>query len=206
MRGGRPTTVRVTPSVHPGRGALGKDVVVRSDPIRMSEPDPGWAISFERERQLLTPVLEQWLVVPIEHMGSTAVPGLIAKPIIDMVAVVSDISAVAQAFGPLREIGWVFAPEPGMDLQGTLEFCTPSVEWRTHHLHVVGLSNPDWRRWLAFRDYLRSHPEVADEYGRLKTTLADLHGSDPNQRDAYRSGKSAWIRTTTATALSADNG
>jgi GrpB-like predicted nucleotidyltransferase (UPF0157 family) len=68
------------------------------------------------------------------------------------------------------------------------------------------LSNPDWRRWLAFRNYLRAHPEVADEYGRLKTALADLYGSDPNQRDAYRSGKSDWIRMTTARALSADTG
>jgi GrpB-like predicted nucleotidyltransferase (UPF0157 family)/diadenosine tetraphosphate (Ap4A) HIT family hydrolase len=182
---------------HPARHTLGasvtraiyKDVAVRSDPIRMSEPDPGWAISFERERQLLTPVLEQWLVVPIEHMGSTAVPGLIAKPIIDMVAVVSDINAVGQALGPLREIGWVVAPEPGMDLQRRLESCTPSVEWRTHHLHVVESSNPDWRRWLAFRDYLRAHPEVADEYGRLKTTLANLHGSDGTS--ATRTGQAS---------------
>jgi GrpB-like predicted nucleotidyltransferase (UPF0157 family) len=91
---------------------------VRIDPIRLSEPDPDWAISFERERQLLTPELEPWLVVPIEHMGSTRVPDLIAKPIVDMVAVVSEIDAVGEAFGPLRDIGWVFAPEPGLDLEG----------------------------------------------------------------------------------------
>jgi GrpB-like predicted nucleotidyltransferase (UPF0157 family) len=76
------------------------------------------------------------------------------------------------------------------------------VELRTRHLHVVERSSLGWRGWLAFRNYLRTHPEVAGEYGDLKTRLANERGGDPNQRDAYRAGKADWIRSVTQRALS----
>ena len=100
--------------------------------------DPRWVVSFAKEASRLTPVLQPWLVRPIEHVGSTSVPGLIAKPIIDMVAVVADIEAVENAIEPLAQIGWVSAPEPTDVLSREMSFCTPSVELRSHHLHVVG--------------------------------------------------------------------
>jgi len=168
----------------------------------MCPSDPAWAASFESERRRLTPVLEPLLVRPLEHIGSTAVPGLVAKPIIDIVAVVGDIDLAATAQDPLREIGWVAAPEPEDALEHKLSFCTPSVELRTHHLHVVEHSSPRWRGWLAFRDFLRAHPEAAQDYGVLKTRLADENGADPNQRDVYRAGKDDWIRAITTRALS----
>lgn len=183
-------------------GSLSKTVDVRMDPIQMYAPDPAWAASFECERARLTPALTPWLVQPLEHIGSTAVPGLVAKPIIDIAVVVSDIDSAAAMEDPLREIGWVAAAEPADGQERKLSFCTPSVELRTHHLHVVEHSSSRWRGWLAFRDYLRAHPEAAEEYGALKTRLAEENGGDPNQRDVYRAGKAEWIRIATTRALS----
>lgn len=164
--------------------------------------DPDWATSFEYQRARLTPRLDAWLAQPLEHIGSTAVPGLVAKPIIDVLAVVEDAKNTAAAEGPLQEIGWLAAPEPGDNQDRKLSFCTPSVELRTHHLYIVERASLGWRGWLAFRNYLRTHPELVRESGELKTRLANEHGADPNQRDAYRAGKADWIRSVTATALS----
>jgi GrpB-like predicted nucleotidyltransferase (UPF0157 family) len=177
---------------------------MRRDPIRMLPYDPGWAVNFEHERARLAPVLGPWLVQPLEHIGSTAVPGLVAKPIIDMLGVVDDIEAAGAAVATLREVGWVSAPEPGDEAERKLSFCLPSVELRTHHLHVVERASAGWRGWLAFRNYLRTRPALACEYGELKTRLAEEYGADPNQRDAYRAGKATWVASITTRALSAD--
>jgi GrpB-like predicted nucleotidyltransferase (UPF0157 family) len=88
--------------------------------------DPDWAIDFEPERIRLAPILQPFLVQPLEHMGSTSIPGLVAKPIIDMLAVVEDIALVVAMEGPLREIGWVLALEPADEVERRLSFCTPS--------------------------------------------------------------------------------
>ena len=80
-------------------------------------------------------------------------------------------------------------------------FCTPSIAKRTHHLHVVEETSPDWRGTLAFRDYLRTHPAVAAAYAAMKRDLAARHGSDPNERDDYRSGKAQFIAQITAVAM-----
>src|SRR5271169_7243663 len=154
--------------------------------------DQEWPASFVRERVRLEPLLQPYLVQPLEHIGSTSVPGLVAKPIIDMVAVVEDISPVIAEEGPLRKVGWVLAPEPTDEIEKRLSFCTPSRELRTHHLHIVEESFSGWRGWLAFRDYLRKNPAVAQEYGVLKTHLSLEHGSNPNERVRYRAGKDDW--------------
>lgn len=144
--------------------------------------------------------MKRWLVRRVEHIGSTAVPGLAAKPIIDMVAVVRDIDETRGAIDALREVGWLHAPEPSDAVNRRLSFCTPSLEWRTHHLHVVEETSAGWKGWLAFRDVLRVEPELAAEYGALKREMADRYGHDPNQRDEYRNGKAAFITHVTAQA------
>lgn len=178
---------------------------MRKDPIRMYPYNSDWASSFERERLRLTQILQPYLVQPLEHIGSTSVPGLVAKPIVDMLAVVEDTSPVASEEDSLRQIGWLLAPEPADDIERRLSFCTPSTELRTHHLHVVEVEFSGWRGWLAFRDYLRKNPDVAQEYGELKTQLSIKHGSNPNQRDQYRAGKADWVGTVTARALAGES-
>jgi GrpB-like predicted nucleotidyltransferase (UPF0157 family) len=176
-------------------------MTAREDPIRMVAHDPQWSMSYGEQQQRLSRVLAPWLVHPIEHIGSTSVPGLVAKPIIDLVAVVSDIDQIPIAVPALDGIAWIAAPEPTDAISREMSFCTPSVQRRTHHLHVVEEASSSWRDWIAFRDYLRAHRELADEYGALKTRLAAEHGADPNDRDAYRAGKAGWIRAVTDRAL-----
>lgn len=88
-----------------------------------------------------------------------------------------------------------------------MSFCTPSIEHRTHHLHVIEEVSPNWRGWIAFRDYLRVHTDTANEYASLTRLLAVAHGGDPNDRQRYRAGKAEFIREVTALALAeVDNG
>lgn len=174
---------------------------MRRDPILIVPYDPAWPEAFAAARDRIEPVLAPWLVRPVEHMGSTSVPGLPAKPIVDMLAVVRDIGDVPAAVSGLEAANWVPAPEPGDEAERRLSFCSPTVANRTHHLHVVEERLPDWPSWLAFRDYLRSHPGLAGAYAALKRELAAWHGADPNQRDAYRQGKAAFIREVTFIAL-----
>jgi len=169
---------------------------MRRDEIRVVPYDPSWPASFEAHRVPLERALAPALVLPIAHIGSTAVPGLGAKPIIDMLAVVVDIGLVDQR--AVVESDWVLAPEPDDDAERRLSFCRPTVERRTHHLHVVEESFGGWREWVAFRDHLRTDPEVLRRYEELKRDLASSFGSDPNDRTDYRRGKTAFIMSTLA--------
>lgn len=168
----------------------------RLDPIVVVAPDPAWPHRFASERDRLQPVLEPFLARAVEHIGSTAVPGLAAKPIIDMLAVVHDIDAFEAAHAPLVDLGWHPAPEPGDDAGRRRSWCTPSVARRTHHLHVVEADSTGWPTWLAFRDALRADASAAAAYADLKRRLAARHGADPDDRDAYRQGKRAFIGAT----------
>ena len=175
--------------------------IVRLDLIVINEYDAAWPSAFERERARIEPALRPWLFQDIEHMGSTAVPGLPAKAIIDMLAVVGDIEAAHNAIEPLKGVGWLHAPEPFDESDRRMSFCFPTIEHRTHHLHVVEERDEAWLGWLAFRDYLRAHDDVAADYAVLKQRLAAEHGRDPDERTAYRAGKSAFIRSIVDLAL-----
>ena len=175
---------------------------MRLDPIVIVPYDLDWPLAFERERAVVEEVLSPVLVRPVEHIGSTSVEGLPAKPIIDMLAIVATIDDVTTDHrAGLEAVGWCHAPEPEDDEERHLSFCTPTVEHRTHHLHVVEDALADWRGWLAFRDHLRTHPEIAMAYAELKHSLAADHGAEPNDRSAYRAGKAPFVQQVTAAAL-----
>ena len=172
---------------------------MRRDPIVISPYDAAWVHAFEVERDQITPVLEPWLARDIAHVGSTSIPGMAAKAIIDMVAVVHSMDGFEAVVDPLRALGWVHAPEPDQ-AQPFRSFCTPDIAQRTHHLHVFEKTSDSWRDLLAFRDYLRAHPGFAAAYASLKRELASQHGSDPNRREPYRVGKATFIQEVTALA------
>lgn len=145
----------------------------------------------------------------IEHFGSTAVPGLAAKPVIDMLVEVSSygdverIAVPALTAGPSQErskagsYDYFWRPEFGDDGYWYAWFVKRGADGRrTHHIHMVERGAPLWDR-LAFRDYLRAHPGTAAEYGRLKSELAAHY---PNDREAYTKGKDDFIREITERA------
>ena len=164
--------------------------MTRLDRIVIVEWSPDWAASFEAARSLVEPLLAEHLVRPVEHIGSTSVPGLPAKPIIDMLAVVESYESVGPSLLTLTDVGWVAAPEPHDVGQRKWSWCSPSVERRTHHLHVVEEQSTAWPTWLIFRDHLRSNAEDCERYSALKRRLS---AADAEDRMAYRAGKAPFI-------------
>jgi GrpB-like predicted nucleotidyltransferase (UPF0157 family) len=166
-------------------------------PIVVSEYDPEWPAMFERERAAVQAALGR-LVLAIEHMGSTAVPGLAAKPIVDLLVGVRSLAECrTRAPEPLRELGYVHIAEYESWLPGGMFFRKGSHGPWTHHVHVMEPANPRWERSLLFRDYLRRHPETAAAYAELKKSLAAKFGEDIA---AYRDAKHEFVETVVAEA------
>ena len=174
--------------------------VVKED-VAVVPYDPCWPEVFEQERLHLLACLPPALVKRIEHFGSTAVPGLPAKPIVDMLVEVTSLDETRLRIAPLLEAqgyDYFWRPSWGDDTP-------PYYAWfikrdkngnRTHHIHMVETHFEHWDR-LLFRDYLIEHPDVAREYGKLKMKLSDAHRND---RVAYTRAKSDFIRAVTEKA------
>jgi GrpB-like predicted nucleotidyltransferase (UPF0157 family) len=163
--------------------------------------DPVWPKLFEQERSHLRSCLPPDLVKRIEHFGSTAVPGLAAKPIVDILVEVADLEETKRRIAPVLEAqGYDHFWRPSFG-----DSTPPFYAWfikrgesgsRTHHIHMVETHFEHWDR-LLFRDYLVEHPEVALEYGDLKKRLSELHDDD---RIAYTKGKTDFILAVTELA------
>lgn len=170
--------------------------------IELVEYDPTWPELFAEERQRLLQLVPPGLLGRIEHMGSTAIPGMLAKPIVDMLVEVFSAESAQDVIAPLLEAQgyeYFWRPSFGNDVP-------PLYAWfirrgadgqRSHHIHMVEPHFAHWDR-LAFRDYLRIHPEAALEYAALKRRLVLEHAGD---RVAYTQGKTAFIHRVTAQAL-----
>lgn len=150
--------------------------------------DPAWPSLFEGERALLEVTLAPWLAGPIEHIGSTAVPGLAAKPVIDIMAAVESLPASAGAIPAASALDYVYFPYRPDVMHW---FCKPSPAHRTHHLHLVPLNSQLWIERLTFRDCLRRDAVAATEYAALKMALAKQHEFD---REAYTDAKGPFIQ------------
>ena len=157
------------------------------EPILLVPFDPGWAAGFELERVALDGAIGDWVVGGIHHVGSTAVPGLEAKPVIDILVGVDGLEASRACFGPLAALGYLYAPYLPEEMHW---FCKPDPAHRTHHLHLVPVDSKRYRDELTFRDLLREDPDLASRYAALKQELAASHPAD---REAYTNGKSDFI-------------
>jgi len=165
-------------------------------PVHIVPYDRDWPSRFEAERKLLIDAIGSWLVAnSIEHIGSTAIPGLDAKPVIDIMAGVESLDGSRAAVAVLERHQYCYAPYRA-DVMYWL--CKPSPAQRTYHLHLVPLGSPLWIEQLAFRDYLRTHPDVAMEYAALKRRLADAHRLD---REAYTNAKAPFVERVLGDAL-----
>lgn len=125
--------------------------------------------------------------IGIEHIGSTAVCGLVAKPILDIAAAIDEATLEDGCIEKLRELGYEYRSESG--IRGRAYFVKGRP--RTHHLHVLNVASEEWRNHIVFRDYLRAHRHVVQEYEWLKRFLAARFEND---REAYTEGKAALIR------------
>jgi GrpB-like predicted nucleotidyltransferase (UPF0157 family) len=149
--------------------------------------DPAWPARFESEATLLTRALAPWITGGVHHVGSTAVPGLAAKPIIDIMVGVRTLEDGRAAFPTLAALGYLYSPYNGDIMHW---FCKPSIEVRTHHLYLMEKDHREWRAHIAFRDYLRAHPETAEAYEKLKRELAERFRDD---REAYTRAKGEFV-------------
>jgi len=158
-------------------------------PVIVEPYDPAWPAKFEAERKALEPVLARWLVGPIEHIGSTAVPGLPAKPVIDIMGAVRNLSSSKPAIEALLPLRYCY-----FDYRADVMhwFCKPSDVERTHHLHLVPFESQLWYERLAFRDCLRSDETTRLAYRNLKLRLASEFRDD---REAYTDAKTDFIQS-----------
>jgi GrpB-like predicted nucleotidyltransferase (UPF0157 family) len=147
--------------------------------------DPGWPHSFEAERTVLIETLSRWLDGDLEHVGSTSVPGLAAKPVIDMIAPVRDLEAARGAFGPLRALG--YGHRDHRPEAHAFHKPASSLWWQTtHSLHLTERGSDIWRERLAFRDALRASPVLAAEFQNWKVRAArDARADSPYAADKF---------------------
>jgi GrpB-like predicted nucleotidyltransferase (UPF0157 family) len=139
--------------------------------VRLVPYDPDWPRQFDEERILLSQIFAD-STVRIEHVGSTSVPGLTAKPVIDILVGVSDLRLAESRIAPLLSCGYEYVREYEVQKPGRRYFRKPQTRPRTHHLHCVVLGSEDWSRTILFRDRLRDEPAIAEAYSDLKHRLA----------------------------------
>jgi len=159
-----------------------------------AEYSPDWSFQFQKEAEFLASVFGPDLA-GVHHIGSTSVPGLAAKPIIDMLPLVWDIRQVERHTSTLGQAGYRSWGEYG--LPGRRFFTKDRGEFRTHNVHIYAVDDPDAERHLAFCAYLRAHPAARDDYAQLKRQVYAQH---PDDIGAYNDGKNDWIKRTEALA------
>jgi GrpB-like predicted nucleotidyltransferase (UPF0157 family) len=162
---------------------------VKTQRVHLLPHDPRWGDEFARESAIVANALGGVLVA-IHHMGSTAIPGIYAKPIIDMLAVTEDIRLLDEHGARLEALGYEALGEFGIPGRRYFRKSNAAGE-RTHQIHSFQADSLEVTRHLAFCAYLRAHPEAAREYEALKLRLAEAHPEDIN---LYTEGKGALIR------------
>lgn len=166
--------------------------------IAVEAYNPVWPTLFEEEKARIVALIGPYLE-DMQHVGSTAVAGLAAKPIIDILAGVHSLDNVPHCVGPLESLGYEYLGEYGIPKRHY--FRKPALpitqQPRTHHIHMVERGHWEGEKLLLFRDYLRAHPETAEEYARLKHNLAVRYRDN---REAYTDGKTDFVRSVLAKA------
>ncbi len=160
----------------------------RFDPaVRIVDYDPAWPVLAERELAHIEAAVGE-AAIRLEHVGSTAVPGLAAKPIIDLQLAVDAIDPRERYVEPLERLGYLFVPAP--ESPDYHLFAKPPERPRSYHLHVCAAGSEHERRHVAVRDFLRSHADEAASYATLKRQVVARH---PEDRLAYIDGKDGYI-------------
>ncbi len=156
--------------------------------VRVVPHDPDWANQFTIEAENICRAMGE-AVVAIHHIGSTSIPHIHAKPILDILLEVRDLNLADTRDTEMVSIGYTPMGEYGIPRRRFYYKNTNGQ--RTHHIHAFEANSLGARRHLAFRNYMRSNPTIADEYSKLKQKLAKLH---PDDIDSYMDGKDAFIK------------
>lgn len=156
-----------------------------------------WKRLFEEERTLLQTAIGQY-VLDIQHVGSTSIPGMVAKPILDIGIAVTSFEEARVCISPVEQLGYEYKGEFGIPRRRYFVKGDP----RTHHIHMNEMGSLDWENQVLFRDYLMQHPESAEEYAALKMELAQRYSTD---REAYLDGKAPFIERVLEMARAASN-
>ncbi len=154
--------------------------------IEVVQHSPEWENSFALEADRVQEALGKNCIA-VHHIGSTAVPDLLAKPVIDIMPIVKELAMVDRSYAKLRHMGYEAKGEAGVLFR---RYFSKGGDRRTHHLHVFEHGHPEIQRHLCFRDWLRDHPTDKQTYGDLKQRLAKEH---PNNTLAYTAGKDSFV-------------
>ena len=158
--------------------------------IEIVEYCPEWARLFEEEKAALADALGQTEAI-IEHIGSTAVPGLAAKPIIDIMIGLADFSIANSLVPPIIALGYDYIAEYESVMPERRYFQKNVDTKRTHHIHMVEIGSEFWQRLLLFRDYLRTNAKAMQVYAALKKSLATREWQDMNE---YAYAKTEFVK------------
>lgn len=167
--------------------------IYRGDSIELASYNADWPLMAEEEIKILARLLPKQHIIDIQHVGSTAVPGMLAKPIIDIQIAVDILERVKPlAIVSLESLGyqyWKDNPDP--ERLFFVKGMPPFGEKRTHHVHIVEPTSKHWTDKIFFRDYLKMHPDIARDYERLKMVLAKKYQYD---REAFTEAKGEFIK------------
>ncbi len=170
---------------------------VLQEEVSIATYNPAWPLMFEEEKRHLLECLPNDLIRRIEHFGSTAVPNLAAKPVVDILVEVTSLEETKNRIVPLLEAqGYDYFWRTDVSPAYAWFIKRDSVGKRTHHIHMVESDFEHWDR-LLFRDYLIDHPQIAKDYEALKRNLASAHEHD---RTAYTKGKAEFVLKVTRQA------
>jgi GrpB-like predicted nucleotidyltransferase (UPF0157 family) len=162
---------------------------LRQNEVRLVPYTAAWSHLYRQEEKRLKSALGHLpMVLDIRHVGSTSIPGMIAKPIIDMAIAVTDWDQARDCIAPIQRLGYEYRGEAGIPRRHYFRLGDP----RTHHIHVVEISSRDWQNMLRFRELLIAQPELAAAYARLKVELARRF---PFDRESYLAGKAPFIES-----------
>lgn len=153
--------------------------------VKLTSFNPAWSESFVEEKERLDQAVGPQ-VVEIQHIGSTSIPGMPAKPILDIGIALVDFEAAKGCINPIMGLGYKYLGEYGIPCRHFFTRGSP----RTHHIHMLEITSREWRLHLWFKSYLIEHPDYAREYAELKVDLAQKYKKD---RDAYQEGKGDFI-------------
>jgi GrpB-like predicted nucleotidyltransferase (UPF0157 family) len=158
-------------------------------PILVVDYDPQWPVLFEQEKERIIAALGSYLLT-VQHIGSTAVPGLAAKPVIDIGVGIRSLADAPFLISRIEKLAYVYEPTLEQLLPQRRFFWKGTPTVHTYHLHMAEVDDAVLVRPLQFRDYLRKHPDAAVEYGALKKELAKRCGQE---MEAYVAGKTGFV-------------